>query len=457
MTRTPTQQYTNTAEYSRYVSHPMPSAWEAVLRDFGPAGNHQPEPARPAATGGHAAPDHRPAPEKLFDKLMSALSERERGVVHGRLGLRLTLETLGERLGLTRERIRQLQKLCVHQTVREHKDMLEELISWVAEYGLKHLTVPETPSAVVPDATAESVLATLFSLCMVINPDPDQGPAAWLQDHLGKGTLRSVQVQHVRKTLRAEARFVTAAELETLCALRPGSIEPGPNSPHRGLYRTRNGLLALESWTVPQWTVAVARELARHGHTEWHFSEIAEALKFVAPHLFNGAPGNVVLTALLTDAGRALTEYAGHAGRYRLKEQGDGHTKNKDAVVAVLRLSNRPLSTEEIKARLNRDVALTTLQVLLSQKDTFRSFGNGVYNLRSQRRPKKTVADHLITELFHTLGRRTLAAETVHTAAAARGLDPADLMEQGQTSSYFRYRTSARHYVPLNTRPRRTK
>jgi len=58
----------------------------------------------------------------LLDSELSALSHREREVLTGRFGLHdhepETLEALAERMGLTRERIRQIQHEALHKLKR---------------------------------------------------------------------------------------------------------------------------------------------------------------------------------------------------------------------------------------------------------------------------------------------------------------------------------------------------
>jgi RNA polymerase nonessential primary-like sigma factor len=61
--------------------------------------------------------------ERLLNKWIDALSAREREVLEGRYGLHdrepETLEILGDRLGLTRERVRQVQNDALHKLKRQ--------------------------------------------------------------------------------------------------------------------------------------------------------------------------------------------------------------------------------------------------------------------------------------------------------------------------------------------------
>jgi hypothetical protein len=76
-------------------------------------------------------------PKQIVKKLLTALPERARDVLIGRFGLgkdshKMTLEAIGKKYGITRERVRQIENYAIHSVKKsdvysKEKEVFSEL------------------------------------------------------------------------------------------------------------------------------------------------------------------------------------------------------------------------------------------------------------------------------------------------------------------------------------------
>src|SRR5687768_5613810 len=82
------------------------------------------------------------SPWDLVNELLAGLKDRDREILASRFGLNgteiETLETIGKKYTLTRERVRQIEKDCLTQLQKKHLPNLEDALQLVFDTILEH-------------------------------------------------------------------------------------------------------------------------------------------------------------------------------------------------------------------------------------------------------------------------------------------------------------------------------
>jgi hypothetical protein len=188
------------------------------------------------------------------------------------------------------------------------------------------------------------------------------------------------QVDVLRKRLEArfrQLRYEDRTELAEALGVSPEVLDAYALTPKSRLI---HGAAAYGwRWFKHEHVLAVARHLADAGHVEWHISEMAKALEYVAPDRFAGYGPHDIGSIVTREENRHLYSKAGRDGQWFLHEFGDGHKSTMEAVEAVLRAAPTPLHHIDIASALQRVVSTPALKQLLHTK--FKSFHRGVFGL----------------------------------------------------------------------------
>lgn len=411
----------------QYAEYPLPDEWRAILAHLLPAS--APPTSRALPSLGH-----------LIDACLAPLADRDRRVIWGRLGEGQTLQQLGTALTLTRERVRQIERGALRTVLLgpQLRLVLGGVRTAFEQAGTLVLDLHGAHSQLVPDAIPDQLWNFLCTVWE--NHQPTSGhsvqlaPAIWLyttSDLLHSGRLEGMFGSSGQFLPNSALAATLDLEPDELLALSCASAAARP---------TVQGWVGLNTWTLPQWAEAVAVHLARHGVTEWHFSQMARALEVVAPDVYPSLTGRNV-AAVLSRPGVTCFEYAGRKGCWRLREYGDGHTDNRAAIRAVLDAADLPLHSAEIQRRLRpgRDIAQGTIVALLEREAEFRAWGNGVYGVAATFYPAQYREEAWLSGLLRSNNASELPAEQVHWAARAASFDPARLEAIGRFSSQYRY------------------
>lgn len=342
---------------------PLPEAWKQVL-------------ARLVAVP--PLPKLLEVPPDLEDRLELALSdqdERDRLVLRRRLGDGLGLREVAPELDVTHERVRQIQARATKRWTESAAEnawvLVEPLVEW--------LKLDEHPvlRVVAMDPPRWSLLRVVCALVGVVRGQTldvhelGGGRAVVANrgdvDALGaRLEQRFEQLRYEDRSELAEALGVSASILDAYALIPKSRLVHGAAA-----YGWR--------WFKHDHLLATARHLADAGHVEWHISEMAKALEYVAPERFAGYEPHNIVSIITREDNRHLYSQAGREGQWFLHEYGDGHRSTLEAVEAILSAAPTPLHHTDIAASLQRVVSTPALMQTLHTK--FKSFHRGVYGL----------------------------------------------------------------------------
>lgn len=332
--------------------------------------------------------------EQLVTDILATIDrEREREIVARRFGLfdrKETLEQIGEMLGITRERVRQLEKSVVTKlrTAGEQGslphliDFQTKLVDQLQIMG-QTARVSTLTASLVEDANKIEQARTAFiaSLCpelIVINED----------DHF----YNSIAIQKLRdeKALKA----TVAKLIETIKKLgEPKPIEDIASeagiedaSQAEALATTSKYLATLNGrWGLVKWPMVNPKNirdkiyviLKEHGK-HLHFNEIAEAIKD-SEFKRKDVTTQAIHNELIKDKRFVLIG----RGIYALKEWGYEKGTVADIITEVLKKAGEPLHRDEIVKRVleSRYVKETTILLNLQGKAQFKRVAKATYAL----------------------------------------------------------------------------
>lgn len=332
--------------------------------------------------------------EQLVTDVLATIDrEREREIVARRFGLfdrKETLEQIGEMLGITRERVRQLEKSVITRlrsageqgTLPHIFDFQTRILAQLQTMG-DAARVTTLTASLVDDANKVEQARTAFlaSLCpdlIVISED----------DHF----YNSVSI----KKARDEKAFKTtvAKLIETVKKLaEPKSIEEiataaGLEDPKQAeaLASTSKALATLNGrWGLVKWPMVNPKNirdkiyviLKEHGK-HLHFNEIAEAIKD-SEFKRKDVTTQAIHNELIKDKRFVLIG----RGIYALKEWGYEKGTVADIITEVLKKSGEPLHRDEIVKRVleSRYVKETTILLNLQGKPQFKRVAKATYDL----------------------------------------------------------------------------
>lgn len=347
-----------------YRHYPLPVDWSELLSKLEPASNSGSAPSAPALTS-------------AVDGLLGLLSERERTLLQHRWVQGDTLERTGEHLGgITRERVRQLEARATKR-FRANYELLARFESWLAGRGLCVAALPTGRSDIWPQASSDDLWRFMVQALSAVTHQKFE------TQELGEGVwvLRneSCCTERLRTLFEDEPRFRTVSEVARGLGVTATDLKLAAGFEPL-LAHHRGGLLGWHRWNNADRLVALARYLADSGIHTWHFSQMASALLRIWPDRFTGITGRDVL-GIVSRPGLDRFQNAGRNGVWQLREVGDGHRNNREALLALLAETGKPLGLEEIMARLTRVPRLATIQALLARDDAFRLTAGGKYTV----------------------------------------------------------------------------
>jgi DNA-binding phage protein len=327
------------------------------------------------------------------DILTSIDREREREIVARRFGLfdrKETLEQIGELLGITRERVRQLEKSVVAR------------LKSLAEQGqLTHITeIEATLLEQLRQMGSTARVSDLSARVTAENSRTDQSRVAFLaelcpslvvledNDHY----YHAVGIQSVReeKTMKANVSKL----VETIKGLgEPGMITDiakgagiDQADQARALASISKDLATLNGrWGLVKWPMVNPKNirdkiyviLKEHGK-HMHFNEIAGAIKD-SDFKRKDVTTQAIHNELIKDKRFVLIG----RGIYALREWGYKRGTVADIISEVLREAGEPLHRDEIVKRVlkSRFVKETTILLNLQGKTQFKRVAKATYEL----------------------------------------------------------------------------
>lgn len=332
--------------------------------------------------------------EQLIADILGTIErEREREIVARRFGLfdrKETLEQIGELLGITRERVRQLEKSVVTRlkTAAEQQS-LPQIDQFQADV-IAHLQtsgsvarVSNITAELVDDATRieQARISFISQLCadlLVLNEDDNFYNSVAIKENRDEKQLRAA----VAALIDTIKKLGEPKDIATIAAA--ASISDVTEA--EALATTSKQLATLnDRWGLIKWPMVnpknirdkiyvILKEQGKH----MHFNEIAGAIKD-SDFKRKDVTTQAIHNELIKDKRFVLIG----RGIYALKEWGYKKGTVSDIISEVLREANEPLHRDEIVKRVlkSRFVKETTILLNLQGKSQFKRVAKATYEL----------------------------------------------------------------------------
>lgn len=318
--------------------------------------------------------------------------DREREIISRRFGLfdrKETLEQIGELLGITRERVRQLEKAILirlkiatgeNKLPRVH-EMERLIIRHLSENG-RVARVQDVANDLIGDkATALTrahigFLAELSPNIAVINENDHYFHSIGIKEHADEKKIKA-SVDEIVKTIKAHGEPIGIEQLhEKLSHEHPDHV--------RALASISKNLASLkDQWGLVKWPTVNPKNirdkiyviLADHGKP-MHFSAIAKAIK-KSDFKRKDVTTQAIHNELIKDKRFVLIG----RGIYALDAWGFSKGTVSDIIATVLKKANEPLHRDEIVKRVlkSRQVKETTILLNLQSKPQFKRVSKATY------------------------------------------------------------------------------
>ena len=326
------------------------------------------------------------------DILQTIEREREREIVSRRFGLfdrKETLEQIGELLGITRERVRQLEKSVVQRLkasaekdLPHIKDIETQLLEKLINSGNVARINQITGSFVKEnDRLSQSRVAFLAHLCpkLIVIEDNDHFYHAIgiksVHDEKAFRELVSKIIDAIKKIGQPVKIDVIADAINMKDTKHVAAL--ASTSKHLA---TLNGIWGLIKWpTVNPKNIRDKIYVILHVNGKpLHFNEIAKAIKG-SEFKRKDVTTQAIHNELIKDSRFVLIG----RGIYALKEWGYAKGTVADIITDVLKKADEPLHRDEIVKRVlkSRQVKETTILLNLQGKTQFKRVAKATYTL----------------------------------------------------------------------------
>lgn len=331
--------------------------------------------------------------QAVKDILETIDREREREIIARRFGLydrKETLEQIGELLGITRERVRQLEKaILIRLKLAAEKDLIhineieKEFIKLLSETGraarTSDLAKKITGQDDEKDKAHVAFLGTLAPGLTVIDENDYYHQAIAISEYFDEKKLKS-SVDNIVKAIKANGKPVTSNQLHDLL---PGYEHPE----HVRALASISKLLATlrDQWGLIKWPLVNPRNIRdkiyvilQDNEKPMHFSEISKAIKdsdFKRKEVTTQAIHN----ELIKDKRFVLIG----RGIYALQEWGYKKGTVSDIISDVLKKAKEPMHRDDIVREVlkTRQVKETTILLNLQGKKQFKRVAKATYSL----------------------------------------------------------------------------
>lgn len=318
--------------------------------------------------------------------------EREREIISRRFGLfdrKETLEQIGELLGITRERVRQLEKaILIRLKIAADEGRLEldhierYLVEQLHEMGraarLSDLTERVMPGGTDRDRSHVAFVAELAPKLSVLSENDHYHHGVALAEHHDEKQLKK-RVDEVVKVIKEHGQTLTASELH-------GKLSYDHPDHVRALASLSKNLAHLKDvWGLTKWPTVNPKNIRdkiyvilQENGKPLHFSEIASAIKD-SDFKRKDVTTQAIHNELIKDKRFVLIG----RGIYALNEWGYKKGTVADIITDVLKKANEPLHRDEIVKRVLKDrhVKETTILLNLQSKPEFKRVAKATYSL----------------------------------------------------------------------------
>lgn len=332
--------------------------------------------------------------QSIVDDILATIErEREREIISRRFGLfdrKETLEQIGELLGITRERVRQLEKAVVARLKAQASEGNLPHISEVQARLIKELQqagniarITDLTSRVSENnsRTAQSQVSFLAQLCprlVVIDENDHFHHAVGIKEAHDEKTIKNL-VTRIIDSIKAIGE---PADIKRIAA----AAGHDDHQHAEALASISKHLATLNNrWGLTKWPMVnpknirdkiyvILHDTGKH----MHFNEIAEAIK-KSEFRRKDVTTQAIHNELIKDKRFVLIG----RGIYALKEWGYKRGTVSDVIAEVLRKAGEPLHRDDIVREVlkSRKVKETTILLNLQGKPQFKRVAKATYAL----------------------------------------------------------------------------
>ncbi|MCA9330346.1 hypothetical protein KDA11_06865 [Candidatus Saccharibacteria bacterium] len=331
--------------------------------------------------------------EAIVNDILGTIErEREREIISRRFGLfdrKETLEQIGELLGITRERVRQLEKVVISRLKNSgekdlphitdiQKDFVQHLINTGNVSRISNITTLFTEDNSRINQSRVSFLASLCPKLIVIDDNDNFYHSVAIASVHNERQLKdqvnaivsSIKQLGKPATINVVAKLVKDSDIKHVGALASTSKQ----------LATLNGTWGLVKWpTVNPKNIRDKIYVILHINGKpLHFNDIAKAIK-ASDFKRKDVTTQAIHNELIKDNRFVLIG----RGIYALKEWGFSKGTVSDIITDVLKDAGEPLHRDEIVKRVlkSRQVKETTILLNLQGKAQFRRVAKATYTL----------------------------------------------------------------------------
>lgn len=329
--------------------------------------------------------------EAAKDILETIDKEREREIISRRFGLydrKETLEQIGDLLGITRERVRQLEKAVLTKLkssssqLPHMSDVETSFISHLDEMG--RVARVEDLTGRVSDENSDRAqahvyfLASLTPKLSVVGENDDFHHSIAIAEHHDEKQVKG-KVKELVKTVKAIGEPKTIEEIHA-------ETDHEHHDHTRALASISKNMTSLKGkWGLMKWPTVNPKNIRdkiyvvlQEKKEPMHFSEIANAIQ-ESDLKRSDVTTQAIHNELIKDKRFVLIG----RGIYALKEWGYKKGTVADTITAVLKKEGAPLHRDEIVKRVlkQRHVKETTILLNLQSKPQFKRVAKATYTL----------------------------------------------------------------------------
>lgn len=324
--------------------------------------------------------------------LASVDREREREIISRRFGLydrKETLEQIGELLGITRERVRQLEKAILARLKAQAEENLTQMDKVKADFETKlkemgniakisDLAQKFNPDRNDRDDAHVAFLATLAPNLLVIDENDDFNHAVAIGAQADESKVKKL-IESIVKAVSKHGQPMTISELEEQVKTGSDQITQAHASVSRKLGHLKN------NWGLMKWPTVNPKNIRdkiyvilQESGKPLHFTEIAKEIRS-SNFKRKDVTTQAIHNELIKDGRFVLIG----RGIYALKEWGYKKGTVADTIADVLNEEGKPLHRDEIVKRVlkSRQVKETTILLNLQGKPQFKRVAKATYAL----------------------------------------------------------------------------
>ncbi len=321
--------------------------------------------------------------------------EREREIITRRFGLfdrKETLEQIGELLGITRERVRQLEKAILIRLkiaaddgkIPAVHDIERLIVRDLSENGrvgrVQDIALRLTDGKTISNETKARIafVAELSPKLVVINENDSYYQGVGITENGDEKKIRS-SVDEIVKTIKKHGEPI---DIETL----HGMLSYESPAQVRALASLSKGLASLKDiWGLVKWPTVNPKNIRdkifvilQDNGKPMHFSDIAKKIKD-SDFKRKDVTTQAIHNELIKDKRFVLIG----RGIYALDSWGFSKGTVSDIITSVLKKAGEPLHRDEIVKRVlkSRQVKETTILLNLQSKSQFKRVAKATYTL----------------------------------------------------------------------------